>query len=81
LPLADYATGRSAIALPQFDAWLQVATTSAEQYHFFHWELEFPEVFFDRSGQHKGTAAGFDVVIGNPPYVRQEELVGQPAIE
>lgn len=29
----------------------------------FHWETEFPEVF---------AAGGFDVVIGNPPYVRQE---------
>ncbi len=27
---------------------------------FFHWALEFPEVFFDRGG--------FDVVIGNPPW-------------
>ena len=73
-PLANYATGRSVIAPPQFDTWLQTAAASAERYHFFHWELEFPEVFFDRFGQHKGAAAGFDVVIGNPPYVRQEEL-------
>jgi type I restriction-modification system DNA methylase subunit len=29
----------------------------------FHWQTEFPEIF------KKG---GFDVVIGNPPYVRQE---------
>ena len=45
---------------------------------FFHWEVEFPEVFFgfadanQRQIKHKdrlkaGTA-GFDVVIGNPPY-------------
>jgi hypothetical protein len=34
----------------------------------FHWELEFPEVFFDRHGRPKGDAAGFDAVIGNPPY-------------
>jgi Eco57I restriction-modification methylase len=73
-PLANYATGRSVIAPPQFGTWLQTAAASAERYHFFHWELEFPEVFFDRFGQHKGAAAGFDVVIGNPPYVRQEEL-------
>jgi hypothetical protein len=32
------------------------------------------EIKFDRYGQHKGDKAGFDVVIGNPPYVRQEEL-------
>ncbi len=31
----------------------------------FNWETEFPEVFAN---------GGFDVVIGNPPYVRQELL-------
>ncbi len=72
--LTDYVTGRNAIAFPQFDSWLQTAAAFSEQNHFFHWELEFPEVFFDRFGQQKGAAAGFDVVIGNPPYVRQEEL-------
>ncbi len=73
-PLADYATGRGGIMLAQFDTWLQAAADLSGGHHFFHWELEFSEVFFDRYGQHKGTAAGFDVVIGNPPYVRQEEL-------
>lgn len=73
-PLSDYATGRTSIAPPQFAAWLQSAGEFANTLHFFHWELEFPEVFFDRFGKHKGTNAGFDVVIGNPPYVRQEEL-------
>jgi hypothetical protein len=40
--------------------------------HWFHWELEFPEVFFD-------TPRGFDAVVGNPPYVRQEHLSGDKA--
>src|SRR5690606_19346549 len=31
----------------------------------FKWEEEFPEIF---------SKGGFDVVIGNPPYVRQELL-------
>jgi type I restriction-modification system DNA methylase subunit len=46
---------------------------------FFHWDLEFPEVFY---GPRRGTEhtverleeGGFDAVIGNPPYVRQETL-------
>jgi hypothetical protein len=42
---------------------------------FFHWELEFPEAFFEPDGTPK-SAPGFDAVIGNPPYVRQEELGG-----
>jgi hypothetical protein len=36
---------------------------------YFHWELEFPEVFFDEYGRALGEAAGFDAVVGNPPYV------------
>ncbi len=72
--LADYAIGRINIAPPQFGTWLQTAAAFSAQYRFFHWELEFPEVFFDRHGQLKGAAAGFDAIIGNPPYVRQEEL-------
>ncbi len=39
-----------------------------EKLNFFHWELAFPEVF------PPGSDGGFDAVIGNPPYVRQEGL-------
>lgn len=35
----------------------------------FEWRFEFPEVLDDN-----GDFVGFDVVIGNPPYVRQEEF-------
>lgn len=34
---------------------------------FFHWELEFPDVFFSDNGSFKDNP-GFDAVIGNPPY-------------
>src|SRR5258708_8018445 len=33
---------------------------------FFHWELEFPEVFYDESKRKEN--GGFDAVVGNPPY-------------
>jgi type I restriction-modification system DNA methylase subunit len=33
---------------------------------FFHWWLEFPEVFFPN--EKKMNEKGFDIVIGNPPY-------------
>jgi len=75
-PLADVAMGRSLAVVPRFAHWLDAAATLAARHHFFHWELEFPEVFFDRHGQSAGEQAGFDVVIGNPPYVRQEGLAG-----
>jgi hypothetical protein len=42
-------------------------SVSAGQKHFFHWELEFPEVWFDEHGRARPTG-GFDAVIGNPPY-------------
>ncbi len=35
----------------------------------FEWRFEFPEVLND-----KGDFVGFDVVFGNPPYIRQEEF-------
>ena len=35
----------------------------------FEWRFEFPEVLDEQ-----GNYVGFDAVIGNPPYIRQEEL-------
>ncbi len=39
----------------------------------FHWELEFPSRFLDEHGNLRDNA-GFDAIIGNPPYVRIQEL-------
>ncbi len=52
---------------------VQKAIAMGEERHFFHWELEFPEVFYDEKGNRK-VNAGFDAVIGNPPYVNAIEL-------
>lgn len=51
----------------------KTALDAAESKHFFHWELEFPEVFFAPSkpgGQdvQLSKEGGFDAVVGNPPY-------------
>jgi len=73
-PLVDYATGRAVAEVPRFKEWLDASMQAAARYRFFHWELEFPEVFFDRHGRSRGERAGFDAVVGNPPYVRQELL-------
>src|SRR5215210_4347489 len=73
-PLTDYAAGRAPYAPPQFARWLEESEALAAEKRFFHWELEFPEVFFDRQGRPLGDDAGFDAVVGNPPYVRQESL-------
>jgi type I restriction-modification system DNA methylase subunit len=74
--LADYALGRAVdnVDPDQFESWLDRADQLARRKHIFHWELEFPDIFFDEQGLPLGARAGFDVVIGNPPYVRQEQL-------
>lgn len=61
-------------AAPTNDVWRKLrdggaasqATTNTteeltEQYRFFHWHLQFPQVF---------AKGGFDVVLGNPPWER-----------
>ncbi len=40
----------------------------AEEEELFVWDIDFLEVMFD---------GGFDVVIANPPYVRQEKIIRQ----
>ncbi|RLC61147.1 MAG: hypothetical protein DRI48_11080, partial [Chloroflexi bacterium] len=47
---------------------VQRARAIADRRRFFHWELAFPEVFYDQNGQRLGERAGFDAVVGNPPY-------------
>ena len=54
--------------------WFRSAQAMAVDERFFHWELEFPVAFYDVDGGRK-TKAGFDAVIGNPPYVRQELII------
>ncbi len=36
----------------------------ASKYRFFHWELEFSDLFHDRRG--------FDLILGNPPWIKVE---------
>jgi len=45
------------------EGWFKQAQDIASERRFFNWELEFPEAFFEGK-------AGFDAVIGNPPYIR-----------
>src|SRR5690625_83211 len=43
-------------------SWLEVCEAVADEHGFFHWELFFGPVFADRGG--------FDLQVGNPPWVR-----------
>jgi hypothetical protein len=47
----------------------------AQQYRFFHWHLEFPEVFHvppepDANTEPPGWSGGFSCILGNPPWER-----------
>ncbi len=48
------------------------ARTLAERHRFLHWEIAFPNIWTGLTAD--APNGGFDVVIGNPPYVRQEML-------
>lgn len=54
------------------DALVQEARALARQHGFLHWEVAFPSVWSDLTSA--APRGGFDAVIGNPPYVRQELL-------
>jgi hypothetical protein len=43
--------------------WYESVQRIAEERGFFHWELDFAHVFAE---------GGFDLMVGNPPWVRQE---------
>ncbi|WP_018627076.1 Eco57I restriction-modification methylase domain-containing protein [Niabella aurantiaca] len=43
------------------------ATVAAQEHHFFHWFIEFPEVFSE---------GGFDCILGNPPFLGGQKLTG-----
>jgi hypothetical protein len=60
-------TGRSALPPAVVESFLNRADRVAAAGRFFHWELEFPEAFFDARGG-RLAAPGFDAVIGNPPW-------------
>jgi hypothetical protein len=59
--------GRGALPATTANRYLAAADAVGECRRLFHWELEFPEVFFDRDGN-RLPRAGFDAVIGNPPW-------------
>ncbi|GAA7516746.1 class I SAM-dependent DNA methyltransferase [Helicobacter pylori] len=48
---------------------LDDALSGGEYHNAFEWRFEFPEVLDD-----EGNFLGFDCIIGNPPYIRQEKI-------
>jgi hypothetical protein len=66
--LVDVLTRRRSI-LPEevSTALLRRSREIARNGRFFHWMLEFPEVYFDENGEPLPNG-GFDAVLGNPPW-------------
>ena len=60
--LLDEATDRTRQIATPLDEPLKKFFRDPAIKHPFHWAVEFPEVFANGSG-------GFDVIVGNPPYV------------
>lgn len=56
----------------------QIVADLQREHRFFHWELEFPDVFCrerERPASEAGGApahAGFDAIVGNPPWETQK---------
>jgi hypothetical protein len=59
--------GRSVLPGAILDRWRSAARAVSERERFFHWEIEFPELFVDADGVPRPDG-GFDAVIGNPPW-------------
>ena len=64
-PLADAIFERPTLPPHVVDPILERADRIAREERFFHWTLEFPEVFHARDRER---TPGFDAVIGNPPW-------------
>lgn len=70
--LNDYILGEREL-IPGGEKFLKKAEEINREKRFFHWEIEFPEVFFDKHGRRKDNP-GFDAVVGNPPWVESKFL-------
>lgn len=70
--------GATTMPAGQLRTSLDRARAIAREHAAFHWELAFPEVFFDAAGR-RNADAGFDAVIGNPPWDMVRADIGSPA--
>ena len=55
------------LSTERITGWLDEARTAARDHDFFHWPLEFPDVFYGDAGG-RADRSGFDAVSGNPPW-------------
>lgn len=65
--VASIVQGRNLIGGAHLARWTATADAVARELRCFHWPIEFPDVCSDADGR-PGAGAGFDAVIGNPPW-------------
>jgi hypothetical protein len=68
--LIQFIGKNSGFSTKQYENIMSQADAIATRECFFHWELEFPEIYFDRFGRPLGEEGGFEAVVGNPPWER-----------
>ena len=54
-------------AMIEADPRLRLVTELAETHRFLHWELQFADVLYG-----EGSRGGFDLILGNPPWIKVE---------
>lgn len=64
--------GGNPISRRSVDELLRSLRATARERRFLHWQPAFPGIW--RTWQGLEPEGGFDAIIGNPPYVRQEQL-------
>ena len=65
------------------DRRIAMANAVAQEKRFFHWFLEFPEVFAENATDQntkpdteRSRSGGFDCILGNPPFLGNRKLTG-----
>jgi hypothetical protein len=65
------------------DRRIAMATAVGQEKRFFHWFLEFPEVFAvtvteqtTKPDTERSRSGGFDCILGNPPFLGRRKLTG-----
>ncbi len=72
LKSAKYLSQERVLSFDLDESITELSSQIAEKKHFFHWKIEFPEVFYNMSNDFQ-FLPGFDVILGNPPYHRERD--------
>lgn len=68
--LVAYLIGDSeacSLEISEIQPYLETVVRVLEEMSFFHWEIEFPEIW-QSTGKSQSMRSGFDVMVGNPPW-------------